>query len=147
MVASLLRIKSDHLEHILDLMTIPDEVEEDLYVDVDWEAIMYVFGNGFVGAPITGEIFMPQEAVGDEEEIKYGGGIRYHTPEVIQKINKMIGDLTKEDLRKLIVPEKMTQVYRFHPDYAESLVERCMQVIALFKRAEQSGDIVVAEIS
>ena len=105
---------------------------------------MYVFGNGFVGAPITGDIFMPEEVIGDEEAIQCGEGIRYHTPEAVKAINVMISDLTEASVRKLIVPEKMEHIYSFHPDEAELLVERCLSVIELFKRAEQNGDLVIA---
>ncbi|SER42861.1 DUF1877 family protein [Neolewinella agarilytica] len=144
MTASLTRIKSVHLDHLLNQEPLPGDPEEELYVDKDWESIMYVFGNGSVGAPITGDIFMPEEVIGDEEAIQCGEGIRYHTPEAVKAINVMISDLTEASVRELIVPEKMEHIYSFHPDETELLVERCLSVIELFKRAEQNGDLVIA---
>ncbi|MEM6769735.1 MAG: DUF1877 family protein [Bacteroidota bacterium] len=146
MVATLVRIKADDLKYLEVGLRPPEPPLEVIDVDVLWESILFLFGNGVMGASVTGDIFMPSEAIGSEEEIEYGGGIRYHTPDVIVAVNRKIGHLTDADLRAIADPNKMQMVYRFRPEYVDEIVEHCLAIIKLFATAEQNGDIVLGSI-
>lgn len=143
--ATLMRIKSEDFDYLEAGEPLPGEPNEVVDVDKDWESIMFIFGNGFIGAPITGEIFMARNKILGDDEMDYGGR-GYHDASEINAINSMIGDLTESQIRDFIEANDMTGVYKFHPDIIEHIVKRCLDVIRIFATAEKNGDVIITSM-
>ena len=132
-VGVLYRIKKSDLENIGK----KKGFEEKDIVDMDkrWEATMYVLADGFPWSLPFERILMPKNVI----EVSDREPCRYHNETDIKEMNIHLSEISEAKIRAR-AEDKIAQ------DDKDLIIEDVMDIIEMFRDAEEEGDIIVAYI-
>ena len=149
-VAGLTLISKEYLEEIKRTRKVDwSQKKENLYVDKYWEPIMFVFGKGFLGREPFVNLFMPTNDIFQDPNIQeWPALVSYHSDENIKEFNLEFAKLDKQIIRKRINVEKINSKCRpgINPESTDYLLELCLEVMAIFKKAEDQNDVLIGSI-
>ena len=124
-------------------------VKESVDVDKFWEPIMFIFGNGNLGGEPFINLFMAKNCLYESpDQNKWNPSIRYHDDKEIEEYLKEFENISEEVIRKRIDIEKINRkvMYQIQESNIETIVENCINIINLFKKAKKEKDVIVSTI-
>ncbi len=149
-VGALIRISEEQLENIKKTKEINwSETKEIIDVDRLWEPIMFIFGRGFLGREPFVDLFMAKNCLyKSPEQEKWDPSIRFHSIEDLKLFIKEFESLNEEIIRSRINIEKInsTVMYPISETDVDLLVKYCLDIIEMFKLANNESDSIVTTI-
>ena len=146
-VASIYRIPKSKIQDLKEDVLAKEKVNSQMiYLDKLWEPVLFIFGNGFLGREPFVKIFMPKNNLKlSEEQEKIGRAIKYHDKVEIEEIETAISEIGKTTIEERFDVEKInkTVMYQIQEDDKEILINHCLEIKDLFRKAKEEDDIVV----
>ena len=147
-VATLTRINKLQFEEVMDLEIHPSTFEEQIYVDKNWEAIMYILGNGFIGREPTVNLFMPKNIIVTYEDEYMQDGIRYHSELEINELHQILENFPINEAVDKVDLDDMNKKTAY-PTSASDLgliKDQINEIKLMFANAVKEGGAIIGNI-
>lgn len=148
--ASIYRIPKSKIQNLKKDALAKEKVNNQMiYLDKLWEPVLFIFGNGFLGRKPYVNIFMPKNNLKlSEEQTKVGRTIKYHDKDEIEEIEIAISKIEKSEIEKRFDIKKINKMvmYPIQEDDKEILINYCLELKDLFKKAIEEDDIIVCSL-
>ena len=126
----------------------PSQYEFSLDVDKDWEAIMYILGDGYLGREPSVFLFTGRNMIISYQDKHMTEGVGYHSKEDIKEYNELLKNFPLEEKMQTLDLEKMNKIiiYPIHEDRLSIVKERIIQITQLFHDALKNDEIVIGSL-